>query len=113
MRDSLPINDVIHLPCVLVKLPLQLAFLIDDELSGGEKNTITLAFVVIIHVDFAGSEIEPLRQGSPIGFAEGNLAIRNKTNGSAGRRQDLPDEGKIESKCSGNLYPADASHLLK
>ena len=50
---------------------------------------------------------------SPIGFAESNLAVGNKTDGPAGRRQNLPDEAKIESKSAGDLYSTYAFHLFK
>jgi hypothetical protein len=39
---------LVSLPGILVKLELQLSFLIDDELRGREESTVTLAFVVII-----------------------------------------------------------------
>src|ERR1700739_4454139 len=51
---SLPLDDVSQLPGVLVKLKLQLSFLIDDELRGREENTVTLVLVLIIQVDLTG-----------------------------------------------------------
>src|SRR5215467_4999557 len=92
MGPSLPLDDVRQLPGILVKLPLQLAFLIDDELGGREKNTAALVLVVIVDVDFASGQIETLRLSAPIRFAESDLAVRNKSNGRAGRRNDLADE---------------------
>src|SRR5882672_3068777 len=110
---SIPLDDVHQLPRILVKLPLQLAFLIHDELSGRKKNTVTLALVFIINVDLTGGQIETFRLGTPITFAKCNLAVGNKTDGPAGRRYNLPDEAKIESKCAGDRYPTDTFHLLK
>src|SRR2546426_9601721 len=45
---SLPLDNVRQPPGILVKLELQLTFLIDDELRGREKNTFTLVLVFII-----------------------------------------------------------------
>ena len=83
---SLPLDDVSQPPGVLVKLPLQLSFFINDELRSRKKNTVTLALVLVIYVDLTGSQIETLGLGIPIGFAEGNLAVGNKTDGPAGWR---------------------------
>src|SRR5689334_20033159 len=86
---SIPLDDISQPPGILVKLPLQLTFLIDDELRSGEKNAVTLALVFIVDIDFTGGQIETLCLRIPIGFAESNLAVRNKADGFAGRRQDL------------------------
>ena len=110
---SIPLDDISQPPGILVKLPLQLTFLIDDELCSGEKNAVTLALVFIVDIDFAGSQVETLRLGIPIGFAKSNLTVSHKTYGLAGRRQDLADEAKIVSNCAGNLDPAYTSHLLQ
>src|SRR5258706_3593854 len=110
---SIPLDDVRQLPAILVKLPLQLPFLIDDELRGGEKNTATLALVFFINGDFTGSQIETLRLGTPITFAESNLSVRDKTDGPAGRRYDFPDEAKIQSNCARDRYSAHAFHRLQ
>jgi len=110
---SIPVNDVSQPPAILVKLPLQLTFLVDNELRSWEKSAVTLAFVFIIQIDFTGSQIETLCLGTPITLAESNLAAGNKTDDLARRRQDLPDEAKFVPKRAGDLYPAYASHLLK
>ena len=49
-----PLDDVSEPPGILVKLELQLAFLVDDELRGREKNTVTLVLVLIVIV-YVGS----------------------------------------------------------
>ena len=58
---GIPLDDVSQPPGVLVELPLQLSFFIDDELRGREENTVALALVAIIYVDFTGSQVETLR----------------------------------------------------
>jgi len=110
---SLPLDDVRQPPGILVKLELQLALFIDDELRGREKNAATLALVTIIQVDLSSRQIETLCLGTPIGFAEGNLAVSDKTDGPARRRDNFTDVAKIESEHTGDRYPAHAFHLLK
>jgi hypothetical protein len=110
---SLPLDDVSQLPGILVKLPLQLAFLVDDELRGREENSAALALIFIVQVDFAGSQTETLRLRIPIRFAKGNLAISDKADGSPGRRQNFPDVAKVVPERAGDRYSAYALHLLK
>ena len=113
LTTSFPLDDVSQPPLILVKLPLQFAFFIDDELCGREKDPITLTLVLIIYVDLTSSQIETLGLGIPIAFAESNFPVGNKTDGPAGRRKDLPNEAEIKSKCARDLYPAHAFHLFK
>ena len=92
---------------------LQFAFLVDDELCGREKSTATLALVFVIQVDFTGRQIETLRLGIPMGFTESNLAVRKKTDGSAGRGHNFSNKAKVVSNCARDLYPTHAFHLFK
>lgn len=44
----LPLDDVSQFPRILVEFPLQLAFLVDNQLCGGEEDTRTFVFVFVI-----------------------------------------------------------------
>ena len=55
---SIPLEDVSQSPRVLIKLPLQLSFLVDDELRGREKNPVTFIPVFIVYVEFTSSQIK-------------------------------------------------------
>src|SRR6201987_3340603 len=110
---SFPLDNVSQFPGILVKLELQLSFLIDDELRGRKENTVTVVLVLTIQVDLTGGQIETLCLGTPIGFSEGNLSVSNPTDGPAGRRDNLPYVAKIVPKVAGDRYPAHAFHLLE
>src|SRR3954469_7818318 len=58
LRASIPLEDVSQSPRILIKLPLQLSFLVDDELRGREKNPVTFIPVFIVNIEFTSSQIK-------------------------------------------------------
>src|ERR1700746_827195 len=47
---SIPLNDVGQSPRILIKLPLQLSFLVHDELRRRKKDAVTLVLVFVVDV---------------------------------------------------------------
>src|SRR5580765_1250778 len=92
---AFPVENIDQLPGVLIEVNLQLTLLIDHELGGGIQDACALVFVLVVYVDFAGSQVEVLRLRIGPNFAEAKLAIGNKADLSPGRRWNQADETAV------------------
>src|SRR5690348_3721892 len=92
---AFPVENIDQLPGVLIEVNLQLTLLIDHELGGGIQDACALVFVLVVQVDFAGSQVEGLRLGICQNLAEAKLPIGNKADFSSGRSLNQADETAV------------------
>ena len=65
-----PVDYVGELPGIFVKLKFELALFVDNELRGGIEDSSAFVFVLIVEIEFAGSQVVSGGGSVGVDFAE-------------------------------------------
>src|ERR1019366_3427809 len=110
---ALPVDDIAQSPRVLVQIELQFSVFVDNDLSCRIQSASALALVLVVQLNLAGGKVKAHRLRLRVGFAEGDLAVRDELDRAAGCGWDHTDEAHVVAQRSGNLDAAHCLHLLQ
>jgi hypothetical protein len=107
----IPVDDVDELPGILVELKFELAFFVDDKLSGGIEDAGALIFVLVVDFNFTSGQIVSSGLGVGIDFTEAKQAVGDETNLAAGVGGDETDKAEVVAKSAGDGDASDGAHF--
>ena len=110
---SLPIENAGQSPGILVKVPLELAFFVKDELRSRIEDSRALALVLIVQFEDAGSQVIGHRLTVCPGFSEANLTIGDKNDATPGWCWSHHDVRTVIAERPGDLDVTDRPHFLE
>src|ERR1700758_1904274 len=109
--DWIPVYDAHEFPGVLVKLELELAFLIDDQLSGRVEKARALFLVGVVQVEFACGQIISGGIRTSIDFAKSDSSVGGKANFTTRISADQANVSEVRSGRARDGYTTDGLHF--
>ena len=106
-----PVDDVNQLPGIADKIPLQLALLIDHQLSFRIQDAGALRLIRVIQVEFSDCQVVGAGSGVPLNFTEAEEAVGNKSNLAAGRSWSHLGITYVVADRAGDGDVADGTHF--
>ena len=108
-----PIDYFGELPRVFVKLKFELALFVDDELSGGIEDSSAFVLVLIVEIEFAGSQVVSGGGSVGVGFTETKQTVGDETNFAAGVGRNQANVAQVIANCAGDGDAANGTHFTE